>query len=150
MAESFHDGEIRDNQHYFCVQVYLEETDAGGIVYHSNYLKYMERARHSFLKLLGISHKDMMNGPNPAMFAVKALSVDYMKPAVLDDQLEIQSHLHHLGGASFTLDQKVMRDQGEICVARVKIALLDAQGRPARMEKALSRKLEDLLGESRG
>ncbi len=144
-------GEIKASQHYFSLRIYLEDTDAGGIVYHSNYLKFMERARTDFLRLMGISHKEMMNGPNPAMFAVKSLAIEYRLPARLDDSLEVRSRLRQIGGASFALDQKIWRGDQEICEARVRLALLDHNGRPSRMDLALGKKLKILLvGEALG
>ena len=94
--------------HVFFVRVYYEDTDAGGVVYHSNYLRFAERARTEFLREAGIDHITLM-AENGLMFAVRRCEAEYVKPAQLDDALEIRTRCLEATGASFWLEQLVQR-----------------------------------------
>lgn len=127
------------------VRIYIEDTDAGGIVYHANYLKYMERARTELLRTLGHGKAAMLG--DRLMFVVRSVSLEYRAPAVLDDQLVVVSAVAELQAASLTLGQRVHRDCAAgplLCEAEVELVLV-AQGslRPRRLPTALR---EDLMG----
>jgi len=120
--------------HLFQCRVYYEDTDAAGIVYYANYLKFAERARTEILREAGIVQHDVARRDGVA-FAVKSVAVEYAAPAKLDDALVVETTVSRLGGASATADQTVRRkaDGTALAEMRVRLACLHlADGRPAR------------------
>ncbi len=109
------------------VRVYYEDTDSGGVVYYANYLKFMERARTEWLRAHGFE-QDALLRDQRLLFAVRALNVDYHRPARFNDQLEVVSRVAETGGASLTFAQTIRRTGSAdlLCSARVKVACLDA------------------------
>lgn len=109
------------------VRVYYEDTDSGGVVYYANYLKFMERARTEWLRAHGFE-QDALLRDQRLLFAVRALNVDYHRPARFNDQLEVVSRVAETGGASLTFAQTIRRTCSAdlLCSARVKVACLDA------------------------
>lgn len=128
--------------HVFPVRVYFEDTDAGGVVYHANYLKFAERARTEMLRQIGIESSALMAERGLA-FAVRHCAVDYRKPARLDDLLEVRSRLARLDNASFVLEQSVRRDGVEIAALVVRVACVGAGGGPARIPAPVRSRLRD-------
>ena len=126
------------------VRVYYEDTDAGGIVYYANYLRYLERARTEWLRALGVGQASLMADAGLA-FAVRSLTTDFLRPARLDDALEVVSRLGELGRAQVVFDQQVER-QGEILLtARVRVACLDLRrGKPTAIPAGLLEQLKSL------
>lgn len=119
------------------VRVYYEDTDAGGVVYYANYLKYFERARTEWLRAAGHDQSALVSRWN-VLFAVRSIQVDYRRPARLDDQLEIEARVISLGRASIDFDQVALSDTIELCRAQVRIACLDARTfRPRAMPAEL-------------
>ncbi|MFW2438735.1 MAG: tol-pal system-associated acyl-CoA thioesterase [Arenicellales bacterium] len=105
----------------FPVRIYYEDTDAGGVVYHANYLRFMERARTEWLRERGYE-LDKLEQEFGFLFAVRSLNIDYLKPAHLNDSLSIQTSIAHKGKASLDIDQEVYRDEALLCRARIKLA----------------------------
>ena len=122
--------------HRFPVRVYYEDTDFSGVVYHASYLRFMERGRTEMLRALGIEQAGLEFG-----FAVRAMQIDYLKPARMDDELTIETTTRSIGGATLDLDQRVLRGDDVLVTASVRIACI-AQGRPARLPKDIRAKLE--------
>ena len=122
--------------HVFFVRVYYEDTDAGGVVYHSNYLRFAERARTEFLREAGIDHITLM-AQNGLMFAVRRCEAEYVKPAQLDDALEIRTRCLEATGASFWLEQLVQRAGETLVEMKLRLVCLKADGRPARLPNNL-------------
>lgn len=122
-----------DGLHVMPVRVYYEDTDASGIVYHANYLRFIERARTDVLRCAGLDHRRMMDGPEMTAFAVRRMNLRFLAPARLDDALEVRTRFVELRGARISAQQSVWR--GETCLfeAEVEIAVLDAQGRARRI-----------------
>jgi acyl-CoA thioester hydrolase len=120
------------------VRVYYEDTDAGGVVYHTAYLQFMERARTEWLRQLGISHARLLQEEN-LLFAVVNLEVQYLKPARLDELLQIACAASINGGASADFEQVIRNAGGDALVrGKVRIACLDAtQMRPRRLPQQL-------------
>ncbi len=107
------------------VRVYYEDTDAGGVVYYANYLKFMERARTEWLRLLGFDQATLMRDA-AILFAVRRVDIDYLMPARLDDELLVEAMIDTVGRASLTFRQRILRPPGDlICKATVKIVCLD-------------------------
>lgn len=125
-------GRLVDNVHVFPIRVYYEDTDAGGIVYYANYLKFAERARTELLRTAEITHSKLMAGDGVA-FAVRHCSADFLKPARLDDALAVHTRIVEVKGASLEMEQTVKRDGVDMVRLRVKLACLTTSGRPARI-----------------
>ena len=145
-------GTVASRAHYFPVRVYYEDTDAGGVVYHATYLGFAERARTEFLRAAGLPHHELMSA-HGLVFVVRSAHVEYQRPARLDDSLTVVSRIVGLGGASVTLDQRVMRD--DAVLARLRIGLVAAdlsEGRARRIPRAWRDMFAALLveEESRG
>jgi acyl-CoA thioester hydrolase len=121
-----------DGVHQFPIRVYYEDTDALGIVYYVNYLKFAERARTEMLRLHGHDQYDLL-AEQGIGFTVRRCEVDYHAPARLDDVLEVQSSLEALRGASLNLNQSVMRDGVLLAQLKLKIACVDAAGKAVRV-----------------
>ncbi|MDP1652799.1 MAG: tol-pal system-associated acyl-CoA thioesterase [Rhodocyclaceae bacterium] len=129
----------------FAVRVYYEDTDAGGVVYYANYLKYLERGRTEFLRALGFEQRQLAAATGLA-FAVRSLSAEYLKPAVLDDELAVVTQVEELGRAQVTFAQSILRADEPLLTARVRVACLDlARGRAAAMPKPLYEKLKEMI-----
>ena len=107
------------------VRVYYEDTDAGGVVYHANYIKFMERARTEFLRHLGFE-LTVLEREQGLIFAVRGLSVEYRRPARLNDWLEVSVGFEAIRAASLLFVQEVRRDGDLLCEGRVRVASLSA------------------------
>jgi acyl-CoA thioester hydrolase len=121
-----------DGVHVFPIRVYYEDTDALGIVYYVNCLKFAERARTEMLRLHGRDQYDLL-AEQGIGFTVRRCEVDYHAPARLDDVLQVCSRLVELRGASLNLNQSVMRDEVLLAQLKLKIACVDATGKAARV-----------------
>lgn len=110
---------------HWLVRVYWEDTDAGGVVYYANYLKFMERARSEWLRAAGFE-QDVLRDEAGVVFVVRRVAIDYLSPARFNDQLDVSVGLHEIGRASLGVRQELMR--GSACLARaeVKLACVDA------------------------
>jgi acyl-CoA thioester hydrolase len=108
------------------VRVYYEDSDAGGVVYYANYLKFMERARTEWLRSLGFEQDELMRDPG-VVFAVRSCSLEFLKPARFNDVLEVSVRVAKSGRASLTVDQRILRGGDLLCEGTVRIACLDAQ-----------------------
>ena len=134
------DGEIRDGRHVLAVRVYYEDTDFTGIVYHANYLRYMERGRTNYLRLLGADHRALFEetekeAPGFA-FVVRSMSIDFLKPARMDDVLEIRTEPREVKGASITVHQQIIRGEELLLEADVRVAFVSG-GRARPIPKPL-------------
>ncbi len=106
-------------------RVYWEDTDAGGVVYYANYLKFMERCRTDWLRAQGIDQR-RLRAERQLQFAVVNLEMDFRRPAVLDDEVLVTAELERLSGATITFKQTIMRDEIQLIDASVRIACLDS------------------------
>lgn len=131
-AASEFSGRIEDVAHVYPVRVYYEDTDAGGLVYHANYLKFAERGRTEMLRLLGVNHKEMASRYGMG-FAVRACNVEFRRAARLDDELEVRTRLVDLRGASIVLEQAIVRGAELVAELRLRIVCLRPHGRAARI-----------------
>lgn len=116
----------RQGNFSIAIRVYYEDTDAGGLVYYANYLKFMERARTEWRRRLGFE-QDALSVEEGVIFAVRAVKVDFYKPGRFNDLLQATVNIRRRGGASLTLKQEVQRNSTTLCEAEVKLACLDAQ-----------------------
>lgn len=123
-------------EHVFPIRVYYEDTDAAGIVYYANYLKFAERARTEMLRQRGFDHREL-DAKDGVAFAVRSCNADYLLPARLDDALEVRTRVTHIGGASLEADQDIARDDAILTRLKVRLACINRAGRPARIPAAI-------------
>jgi acyl-CoA thioester hydrolase len=135
--------------HRYPVRCYYEDTDASGVVYHASYLRFMERARSDMLTLAGIDQHKWMTGPDRRYFAVRALAIEYLRPAFLDDDLLVVSQITEVNAASFSIQQSIWRDQVEVVSATVRGASLGEGGRPRRLVEAWKTSFEQLMAQAK-
>lgn len=140
-------GRLDSSGHVLPVRVYYEDTDFTGIVYHGAYVRFFERARSDFLRLLGIHHKELAEGADgmALAFAVRTMTLDFQKPAKIDDVLEVRTSLAEYKGARIKLDQLISRGDELLVSAAVTVAVITTEGRPTRLPANLS----DMLAQSR-
>ncbi len=127
-------GRFLAGAHYYPVRIFFEDTDTGGVVYHANYLRYMERARSDMLRLVGIDQRAALDS-GEGVYAVTRATIDYRRPARLDDELMVVSRVSDIGGATVTIGQEVLRGDDLITRGEVIVAFLSPQGRPKRQPK---------------
>jgi acyl-CoA thioester hydrolase len=124
-------GGFVGNDHHFALTVYFEDTDAYGIVYYANYLKFMERARSDFIRSVGVDQAAELRSTGSA-YAVVEVDIKYRRPARLGDDLLVVSSVELVRASSVDIQQRVMRGPELLTDARVTAAFLDGQGRPRR------------------
>ena len=140
-------GKLTDGVHVYAVRVYYEDTDAAGIVYYANYLRFAERARTELLRDIGAAH-EQMKVRHDIEFVVKNCAADYLQPAFLDDPLYIRTTRSDIKGSSVTLRQAVGRGSQELVVMQVKIAARDRKtGRATRIPSDVKAAFKQLLSE---
>ncbi len=131
-------GRMDAQTHILPVRVYYEDTDFSGVVYHASYLRFMERGRSDMIRLLGVGHSALAQAPGgPLAFVARRIEVDFLRPARIDDVLEIETCREAMSAAVLTLAQRVVRDAQVLVTARVQIVLVGPGGRPQRLHKAL-------------
>ena len=123
-------------EHRLPVRVYYEDTDAGGIVYHASYIRFAERGRTEFVRMLGLD-QGAYRDETGLGFAVKSMTVDYIKPALLDDELEVVTAVQEARGASVTFLQTVLRGGEALTRLTVRVVCLNKAGRPVRLPNLL-------------
>src|SRR5690625_1324557 len=132
---------------YHPVRVYIEDTDAGGIVYYVNYLKFMERARTELLRSWGYGKAVLFD--EQLMFVVHSVNARYHKPARLDDELSVLARVTDIGRAAFNVEQAVYRDGVALCSADIKIACVSQEGmRPMPIPADLRARIQQYLQHS--
>ena len=139
-------GRFADNgEHRFPVRVYFEDTDAGGIVYHANYLRFMERARSDMLACAGIDQRGALEG-GEGVYAITDLAIRYRRPARLDDALLVASRVCALGAVRCVIQQTVSRGEEIMAEARVTAAFVTPEGRPRRQPRPFVEAFEKMNG----
>jgi acyl-CoA thioester hydrolase len=133
-------GRIEGNNHILPVRVYFEDTDFSGLVYHASYLRWCERGRSDFIRLLGIHHRELFsadNGQETCAFVVRHMEIDFLRPARIDDILEVVTACTDISGAVINLQQEVRRKSQTLVRVTVKIVLLSTKGKPQRLPASL-------------
>lgn len=137
-------GRWENGKFCFPARVYYEDTDAGGIVYYANYLKFAERARTEFVRAVGFNQQDALNSDERAGFVVRHCDIDYRAPAVLDDVLSVSCEVTEFGGASATMHQEIRRGSELLVTVDVKVVyVLLKNKRPARIPAKLKACIEE-------
>lgn len=131
------DGKRR---HVLPIRVYFEDTDFSGLVYHASYVRWCERGRSDFLRLAGNDHRGLIDGSGgreAAAFVVRRMNMEYLKPARIDEVLEVTTSLKEMGAASLVLDQRIARDGLLLFEADVTVVLVSVSGKPLRIAREL-------------
>src|SRR5262249_53573872 len=144
------DGEIRNGRHVMPVRVYYEDTDFSGIVYHANYLRFMERGRSNYLRLLGADQRGLFEqaeqeAPGFA-FVVRSMTIEFLKPARMDDVLDVVTTYEEVKGASIMLQQRILRGDELLIEAHVRVAFVcdgRAQPIPKPLRQAMTTQYEE-------
>jgi acyl-CoA thioester hydrolase len=139
--EKPYEGAFVGDAHHFALRVYIEDTDLGGVVYHANYIRFLERARSDLLRAAGIDQRAAIE-KGEGVYAVAELRIKYIRPAKLDDDLLIISRLEDIHGACCVISQQILRAQDEIAKATVTVAFLGPRGRPKRQPSEWLAKFE--------
>ncbi len=140
-------GRLVDDGHVLPVRVYFEDTDFSGRVYHANYLRFMERGRSDFLRLKGIGHAELDKGQlreaqdERLAFVVRHMTVNFLKPARIDDVLEVDTRVVEVGGARIVLAQTVRHGAVTLAKAEVTVALINDRGEPRRLPTVVREQL---------
>lgn len=140
-----HHGRLVGGEHRFALRVYFEDTDLTGIVYHANYLRFMERARSDMLRAAGVDQRAAHEAGEGA-YAVSEIAIRYRRPARLDDALLVLSTIGDIRAASCVIHQRVMRGDEVLAEADVTAAFLSPAGRPRRQPRAWVENFERLKG----
>lgn len=138
-------GRMTPHGHVLPVRIYFEDTDFSGLVYHASYLRFMERGRTDLLRLAGVSHDALDRGEHGAgeraAFAVRRMEIDFLKPARIDDLIEVHTEVGELTGARIVLRQSVRRSGELLVAALVTVVLVSESGRPRRLPQDLRERL---------
>lgn len=126
----------RDDAFYFPVRVFYEDTDAGGVVYHANYLKFCERARTEWLRQLGIG-RERLQREFDLMFVVRRATIDWRRPALLDDLLTVETRLKSVGKVRMTLTQTILRDEKILANLEIEVVAVNSAFAPSPLPEAL-------------
>lgn len=128
-------GRLHGDRHVLPVRVYYEDTDFSGVAYHGAYVRFLERGRSDFLRLLGV-HQGALHGSESVAFAVRSMTLDFPRAARIDDVLEVTTRVDEVGGATVTLGQRIVRGEEVIVDASVRVALVGG-GKPRRLPAGL-------------
>lgn len=145
MQETPYSGRFEAGEHLFAIRVYFEDTDAGGVVYHASYLRFMERARSDMMRLAGVDQRGAMDRGD-GNYVVYEMTIRYRAPARLDDELVVVSRVGAMRGAQCAVHQRVMRGAETVIEADVSVALIGPDGRPKRQPRAWIETFERLKG----
>lgn len=143
-------GWFEGTTHVLPVRIYYEDTDTSGIVYHANYLRYCERGRSDFLRMAGVRHLVMMEGEHKLVWTLRRITLEYMRPARVDDLLHVRTRYTEMAGARLTGEQEIYRDKDLLCTARIEAAVITMDGRPRRIPKDIVEKMTPYLTASAG
>jgi acyl-CoA thioester hydrolase len=139
-------ADAQGRRHILPIRVYFEDTDFSGLVYHGSYIRWCERGRSDFLRLVGNDHRALIAGAAggvPAAFVVRRMALEFLKPARIDDILEVSTRAQAITAATLVLDQRISRNGIALFSAEVTVVLISAAGKPLRLSAALRDALQD-------
>ncbi|MEZ6022619.1 MAG: tol-pal system-associated acyl-CoA thioesterase [Hyphomonadaceae bacterium] len=134
--------------HLLPVRIYYEDTDFTGLVYHANYLRYFERARSDFLRLANIHHAELAAGPDPLGFAVNRMTLEFLRPARIDDALLVKTAYETMRGPRIFIAQAITRGDETLATAKLEVCCISLTGRPRKPPAMLLERLKPFLGGS--
>ena len=122
------------------IKIYYEDTDAGGVVYYSNYLKFLERARTAMIETVGLTNKKLLE-EHKTLIIVKSCNIEYISPVKLEDKIQIYSTIETLNKASFVVIQNIKKDNNLVVKAKLKLVTVNQEGKPIKIPSVLEKKL---------
>ena len=134
-------GRFEGREHILPVRVYYEDTDFTGLVYHGNYVRFFERGRSDFLRLVSSGHAELLDRDDPLAFVVTRMDIRFLKPARIDDALVVRTAYEAVKGPRLIIRQSIMRGEQTLCEADVEAASIDLNGRPRRPPRAMAEAL---------
>jgi acyl-CoA thioester hydrolase len=145
MTETSNGGRFAGNVHILPIRIYYEDTDLSGIVYHANYLRYMERGRSEFFRCAGITRLAMLEQREATAWSLRRLSLEYTRPARLDDLIEVHTRATALSGARMVADQKIYCKNRLLTHGKVEACIITLDGRPRRIPAEIRDKLQPFV-----
>ena len=142
------DGRFEGKTFILPIRIYFEDTDLSGIVYHANYLRFMERARTEYFRFLGGVQSDLLAETEPVAWALHKLSIEYLRPAHIDDVVEVHTLARALTGARLTAEQSIIRGGEVLTRASVEACLITLSGKLRRIPPQLREKFRSFLSET--
>ncbi len=149
MTEAVMTGRMDGKTFVWPVRIYYEDTDLGGVVYHANYLRYMERARTEFFRGIGLAAA-YPDDPEPTFWALRKASLEYIRPAKFNDLLEVRTTVVALTGVRLDADQTIWRDGGQLTAGHIQACIISLSGRPKRIPREIHDKILPFLSETVG
>jgi acyl-CoA thioester hydrolase len=141
-------GWLVGREHQLPVRIYYEDTDFTGVVYHANYLRYFERGRSDFFRLVGVSHSALLERPDPAAFTITRIAVEFRRAARIDDALLVRTTYDRAKGPRLFIGQRITRGEDLIATAQVEAACIDLAGRARKPPPGLAEALTPLFDPS--
>lgn len=138
-------GHFDGKTHVLPISIYYEDTDLSGVVYHANYLRYMERGRTEFFRLAGISKMAGLEDDEPTAWAIRSIAIDYHRPARLDDSVTVHTILTGLSGARMRATQRVMCGDVLLVEGRIEACITTLTGKARRLPKNVTETLAPFL-----
>lgn len=138
-------GWMEGLEHVLPVRIYYEDTDFTGVVYHGAYVRFFERGRTDFLRLAGVGHAELLERPDPLAFTVTRLSIDFRRPARIDDALAVRTRYEAVRGPRLLIRQRVLRGEALVAEAAVEAACIDLAGRARRPPADLVQALQPFI-----
>ena len=146
MVEAF--GRFEGKTHILPIRVYYEDTDLSGLVYHANYLRYMERGRSEYFRSVGITKLAQLDDPEPTAWTLRKVTLEYMRPARIDDLIEVRTRCTALSGARMTADQMIYKEGELLMRGIVEACVITLSGKPRRIPSDVREHLLPFLCET--
>ena len=140
-------GRFEGKVHVLPIRIYYEDTDLSGVVYHANYLRYMERGRSEFFRSVGIVRLAQMEGPEPTAWTLRKVELEYVRPARLDDLIEVHTRAVSLTGARMSAEQNIFCKGVLLTRGRVEACIMTLDGKPRRLPRETRDKFAPFLNE---
>jgi acyl-CoA thioester hydrolase len=140
MSDGGH-GHFEGKVHILPIRIYYEDTDLSGVVYHANYLRYMERGRSEFFRCAGVARLAQLDDPEPTVWTIRRANLEYFRPARLDDLIEVRTTAPSLTGARMKADQKIYANDVLLVHGTVEACVITMAGKPRRIPQAIRDKL---------
>jgi acyl-CoA thioester hydrolase len=148
MSDASGFGRFEGKVHTLPLRIYYEDTDLSGVVYHANYLRFMERGRSEFFRCAGITRLAMLNDAEPSAWTLRKATLEYLRPARVDDLIEVRTVCTSLTGARMTADQKIYLDGQLLTRGAVEACVISLSGKPRRIPADMREKLLPFLCET--
>lgn len=147
MVEYQEFGRFEGKTHVLPIRIYYEDTDLSGVVYHANYLRYMERGRSEFFRSVGIVRLAQLEADEPTAWTLRKIELEYLRPARLDDLIEVHTRAISVSGARMTAEQNIFCEGAHLTRGRVEACIMTLDGRPRRIPQATRDKFAPYLTE---